>query len=62
MFTGGEYHYNYSDQYRDSLKGKVNFRDLLTLNYYPESGHIITQPKYQKLVVNGLTKWIDEVG
>ena len=62
MITGGEYHYNYSNQYRDSLKGKVNFRDLLTLNYYPESGHNITQPKYQKLVVNELTQWIDDVG
>ena len=61
LFTGGEYHYNYSDQYRDSLKGKVFFDDLLSLNYYQKSGHIITQPKYQKLVVDGITQWVTDM-
>ena len=58
IFTGGESAYNYREQYRDSFKRKVEFRDLLEVEYYPACGHIITQPPYQKIVVEELTQWM----
>lgn len=61
IFTGGEVHYNYPNQYRESFKGQVDFADLLALHYYQESGHIITQPHCQKNVIKELTQWMDGV-
>lgn len=61
IFTGGEVHYNYLNQYRESFKGQVDFADLLELHYFQESGHIITQPHCQKNVIKELTQWMDGV-
>ncbi|MEZ5499022.1 MAG: hypothetical protein R3E77_06300 [Steroidobacteraceae bacterium] len=60
-FTGGEPAYNYESQYRDSFRD-VNFRDLLTLDYYPLTNHIITQPQYQTAVVERIAEWMRELG
>lgn len=59
-FTGGEPHYNYPNQFRDSFRD-VPFRDLLTVSYYPPTNHIITQPKYQAEVVANIAGWMERV-
>jgi len=50
IFTGSEQHYNYAAQYRASFP-EVAFGNALTVDYLPEANHIITQPTYQRLVV-----------
>lgn len=57
VFTGGEPHYNYLRQYRDSFPD-VPFGDRLQVEYYPETNHIITQPDAQARVVRGITDWV----
>lgn len=57
VFTGGEPHYNYREQYRDSLPD-VPFGDRLQVEYYPKTNHIITQPDYQERVVGCIADWV----
>ena len=57
MFTGGEPNYIYRSQYRDCFR-EVKFGDLLELDYYPDTNHIITQPAYQQTVVDRVGKWL----
>jgi hypothetical protein len=59
-FTGGEPGYRYQGQYRDSFPD-VRFGDLLRVDYYPQTNHIITQPDYQKRVVDNISSWMAEV-
>lgn len=55
-FTGGTSYYNYARQYTDSF-ADVDFSGLLTLRYFPESNHIMTQAPVQKEVVQGIVSW-----
>jgi hypothetical protein len=59
-FTGGEPLYNYRGQYRDSFRG-IGFGDLLNVDYYRETNHIITQPRHQAEVVANIAGWMDGV-
>lgn len=59
IFTGGEPHYNHSSQYRSSFSD-VPFGDRLTVDYFPQTNHIITQPNYQKVVVERIANWVGE--
>ena len=60
VFTGGEPHYRYRSQYRDSFRD-VPFGDRLHVDYLPETNHIITQPPYQERVVVGISKWVQDL-
>lgn len=57
IFTGGEPEYIYGAQYRQSFSD-VDFRDLLRVDYYPETNHIITQVDYQLRIVQEMARWI----
>lgn len=57
IFTGGEAHYSYEGQYRDTFHN-VDFGDLLRVDYYPLSDHIITQPRHQLEIVRSLSDWV----
>lgn len=56
-FTGGEPNYNYATQYRDSFR-EVDFKDLLQLEYFPRTNHIITQPEQQRRVIDNISSWV----
>jgi alpha/beta superfamily hydrolase len=58
IFTGGEAQYNYRLQYKDSFSD-VPFGGLLRLDYLMESNHILTDPRHQKQVIEGLTHWLE---
>jgi hypothetical protein len=60
-FTGGEMRYNYRQQYRDSFPD-VPFGDLLNVDYYPRTNHIITQREYQQEIVRGISRWVARIG
>lgn len=57
IFTGGEPRYNYHNQYRDIFRD-VDFDDRLTLDYYPKTSHIITQPQYQRAIIDSVSDWL----
>jgi hypothetical protein len=59
-FTGGEANYNYTGQYRDSFRD-VNFKDLLRVDYYPQTNHIVTQPDQQRRIVDNISQWVASV-
>ena len=59
-FTGGEAAYCYQDQYRASFPD-VKFGELLRVDYYPQTNHIITQPQYQAQMVQSIASWMAEV-
>ena len=59
-FTGGEPSYRYRGQYRASFP-EVAFGDLLTVDYYPHTNHIITQPRYQREIVSNIRSWVVDV-
>ncbi len=57
IFTNGQKEIlNYPNQFADSFSN-VNFRGLLRVDYLPETRHIITEPPYQKLVVERIVDW-----
>jgi predicted alpha/beta-fold hydrolase len=57
IFTGDTIEINYENQYREVFSD-VNFRNLLTLEYYEELEHIITSPEYQKLIPQKICEWV----
>lgn len=57
IFTGGEPHYNHAGQYRASLS-EVPFGDRLSVDYFPGTNHIITQPQHQHVIVERVARWI----
>ena len=59
-FTGGEPAYCYQGQYRASFPD-VKFGELLRVDYYPQTNHIITQPQYQAQIVQSIASWMAEV-
>ncbi len=59
-FTGGEPQYRYRGQFRASFRD-VSFGDLLRVDYYPNTNHIITQAKYQREIVSNITEWVINV-
>jgi hypothetical protein len=59
IFTGGERSYNHQSQFRDSFRD-VDFRDSLSVEYFPETNHIITQPEQQRVVVDTVSRWVDD--
>jgi len=60
IFTGSEPDYNYKNQFFDTFKGVIN-RDLYDLEYYDEASHIISEPKYQEIVVERIRQWVKEL-
>lgn len=51
--------FNYPTQYRESFRG-VDFRDLLTVDFQPESDHTVTGLKHQDEVVRAIHAWAIE--
>lgn len=51
---------NHSTQFKESFSD-VNFGDLLTAEYYPKMDHIITNPEYQRLVIDNICTWINRL-
>jgi hypothetical protein len=61
IITGGQSEIiNHSSQFKESFSD-VNFGDLLTVEYYPKMDHIITNPAYQRTVIDSICTWIDKV-
>lgn len=60
IFTGDTIEINYDNQYREAFSD-VDFKNLLTLEYYEELEHIITSPEYQKLIPQKLANWVKVV-
>jgi hypothetical protein len=60
IFTGGEPLFNYRRQYEDSFK-EVPFGDCLTVEYFPETNHIITQPEAQNAMVRAVANWVGQL-
>jgi len=60
IFTGDTIEINYENQYRDVFSD-VDFKNLLTLEYYEELEHIITSPEYQKQIPQRLCNWVKMV-
>ena len=40
------------------MYARVNFGDLVKLEYMPNANHILTDEKDQDAVINGVTDWI----
>jgi pimeloyl-ACP methyl ester carboxylesterase len=57
IFTGNQLTYNYEGQYLDCYR-EVPFGDLLTLRYFPDADHIITQPAHQTEIVRVIADWV----
>jgi len=61
IFTGGQDEvFNYKSQFRDSFSD-VDFKQLLTDEYYPEMNHIITNPDSQKTVRDNICSWVNQI-
>jgi hypothetical protein len=61
IITGGQSEIiNHSTQFKESFSD-VNFANLLTVEYYPKMDHIITNPEYQRIVIDNICIWIDQV-
>lgn len=56
IFTGRE-DYLYPNQFRDCFRG-VDFSSRLSVQYLPESSHILSQSVYQQQVSSGIVAWI----
>ncbi len=58
IFTNGQKEIlNYRHQYVENFP-ELDFADTLKVDYFPESRHIITEPKYQKKVVEEIVNWV----
>ncbi len=58
IMTGGEsYAYLYRGQFRDMFP-RVRFDEHFEEHYFPLASHIITQPLYQRVVLDTITQWI----
>ena len=61
IFTGGALEvYNHQSQYEDGFSD-VDFKELLTVDYYCDLEHIITDPNYQKLIPQKICQWVQMV-
>lgn len=61
IFTGGAADvYNHQSQYEDSFSG-IKFKELLTVDYFDDLEHIITEPEYQKLIPKKICQWVNKV-
>jgi predicted alpha/beta-fold hydrolase len=61
IFTGGQGEvFNYKSQFRDSFS-EVDFKQLLTDEYYPEMNHIITHPESQKIIRDNICSWVNKI-
>jgi hypothetical protein len=57
VFTGQySLDYTYHRQFADCFSA-VDFKGLLTLEYYPDASHIFTEPYYQHLLLELTTRW-----
>ncbi len=57
VFTGQySLDYIYHQQFADCFRA-INFKDLLTLEYYPAASHIFTEPYYQDLLLELTSRW-----
>lgn len=61
IITGGQSEIiNHSSQFKESFSD-VDFSNLLTVEYYPKMDHIITNPEYQRIVIDNICTWINQV-
>lgn len=61
IITGGQSEIiNHSSQFKESFSD-VDFSDLLTVEYYPKMDHIITNPEYQRIAIDNICTWINQV-
>lgn len=61
IFSGGGYEtLNHQTQFTNSMK-EVDFKGLLTVDYFADMEHIVTEPEYQKMVPERLCQWVDKV-
>lgn len=57
LFTGNYgKDYNYREQYRDAFSG-VDFGDRLTVDYLPDSDHLLSDLEHQKAAVRAIREW-----
>lgn len=47
---------NSANQYRRNFR-KLKFGDKLKVDYYEDSSHIVSEPKYQKIFVEDIIEW-----
>jgi len=61
IITGGQSEIiNHNSQFKESFSD-VDFGNLLTVEYYPKMDHIITNPEYQRIVIDSICTWINRV-
>jgi hypothetical protein len=61
LITGGQSEIiNHSSQFKESFSD-VDFGNLLTVEYYPKMDHIITNPEYQRIVIDNICTWINQL-
>jgi alpha/beta superfamily hydrolase len=61
VFTGGVNHvYNYQNQLFDLLPD-VNFRNLLTLHYMPQTDHTVSDLASRRALMHSVTNWVAQV-
>ncbi|MCG8314165.1 MAG: alpha/beta hydrolase [Pseudomonadales bacterium] len=51
---------NHPSQFKSSFSS-VPFNDLLSVEYYDDMEHIITERKYQKIIPNKIADWVKDV-
>ena len=57
VFTGTDHlDFVYPQQYVDCFRA-VDFKQLLTVEYYPDATHIFTEPHYQHLLIEQTVAW-----
>jgi dienelactone hydrolase len=61
VFTGGVNHvYNYQNQLFDLLPD-VDFRNLLTLHYMPQTDHTVSDLASRRALMHAITDWLTDV-
>lgn len=58
VFSGSVDTFNYRSQFAHSFPG-VNFRDRVTVEYYPEADHTFTRRSHQELLTNTVLGWVE---
>lgn len=57
IFTGQEPYYRYHNQFRECFKD-VDFKEHLSVDYFPFASHIFSEPLYQQQLIEGLVNWV----
>lgn len=60
IYTGEPFSYNYQGQMTD-MYPNVDFSDLLTIDYFPDSSHIMQEPRFQKEIRQKVLHWLEDL-